>query len=246
MNRILPFVIIFLFGLYGIKLFIFHQLEFYVNQSNIWYISLGSIVCFIIGVLGFILNANKLVHTKNGQRTYSHITIIQALPFIPLVCALSLGFFLAPRPIASVNFTNIQPITPQLVGNGLNNEDISVILGYNTAKYQFQQWYDAEEISQNDQYFNGKPVDLIGQVYDQTQTSFYLARLYIWCCTVDARPFGFTVVYPLAKGSQIPFHNGDWVEVIGAFEQNNHYSQKLFIVPFEIKYVPSPTNPYVN
>lgn len=247
MRKRLPFFIIFLFGLFGLKLFVLKQLALYINKNNIWYVTLGSLACFVIGLAGMITTKKQphIDHKKKTERSVKNI-LLQNIIYAPLVIALLIGLLLPAKPLQNTLFSqNFISIKPPDSAHGLKDEQIESLFGLDTSQYSFLDWMNVEAISPHYLFMNGKTVNVSGQIYRVTPTSLLVGRLYITCCTVDARPFGFRVVYLLAKNSVNPFHSGQWVRINGAFQVNNK-TNEVYIIPFSIHPITSPEDPYIN
>lgn len=73
---------------------------------------------------------------------------------------------------------------------------------------------------------------------------FLLARYYVTCCAVDARPMGVTVVEP---GWRDAHPEGTWLEVTGRFAPGGgaEGDPRAVLEPSAIAQVPEPEEPYV-
>jgi uncharacterized repeat protein (TIGR03943 family) len=240
MKKLLPYLTILLFGLYGVKLFLLRQFAFYINRNNIWYTALGFVVCFIIGCIGIVYVLRK----KSPAQQVFRISMKKAVIYLPLLIALVVGFFIPSKPLTGTSFAqDLIIIKPP--AKGATDAQIEHMYGFTTADYPLYVWMNIQSMSPHYQYLDGKSIDLTGQIYSTGTSSFVFGRLYITCCAVDARPFGYTVNYLSAKGAQNPYHAGEWVAVNGIFSVDKK-NDTVSIVPLSIKQTTQPVNPYAN
>jgi uncharacterized repeat protein (TIGR03943 family) len=246
MKRYLSAITIFLFGVYLLKLTFTNGLQLYINENNIWYTALSGFVCFFIGIMGLVVTIKEKTHHE-GHKKWRLSGIVLS---IPLFAALILGLVLPAAPIVynASNFTPIKP-PPYESNKDVQDEVIARLLGFNTDKYTFAEWYLTESLSPDYHYQDGKPLDLTGQIFtiDSTRHIFYFGRLYITCCVIDARPFAFPVHYLLMQGQSVPYQQNEWLRVQGSFSVGKvNGENELAITPFSIVAVPKPKKPYVN
>lgn len=79
---------------------------------------------------------------------------------------------------------------------------------------------------------------------DDPENIFFVTRLRISCCAVDATPVGSPVYFP---GWQREFNAEQWVEVQGAFGSNPSATNRLeeVIIPESVSAAEEPKDPYV-
>ena len=243
MKKFLSPIVFVLFGIYICKLFITNQLQLYINANNIWYTAVSGLLCVLIGIGSFIFALREY------KKRNLHFSLSQILFFLPLILALLFGLLLPPRTILFTQ-ANFFPITPPVYANSpVKDEVIARLLGFDTEQYTFAEWYLVQSLSPSFAYQNGKSVDLTGQVFtiDQTHHTFFFGRLYITCCVVDARPFGYTTRYLALKNAPVPFQPNEWVRIHGSFIVDASTGKpKLILFPLQTQIVSQPRNPYIN
>jgi uncharacterized repeat protein (TIGR03943 family) len=94
--------------------------------------------------------------------------------------------------------------------------------------------------------YEGKPIELSGFVFlspdkPLPDEMFYLGRLAMSCCVIDARPFAL----PVKATTSEPYATDTWLQVNGKLEiVEINGSPQLVIAPSKVKKIDAPSNPY--
>lgn len=91
---------------------------------------------------------------------------------------------------------------------------------------------------------NGALLGYIVADTDDSENIFFVTRLRISCCAVDATPVGSPVYFP---GWQREFKAEQWVEVQGSFGANPSATNRLeqIVIPESVSAAEEPKDPYV-
>lgn len=147
-------------------------------------------------------------------------------------------------PPATLSATMRQSRELTTSGQALDSTDTSVLAGGNSSLFSVKDW--AALLRQGGpQAVLGKPVDVSGYVLDQKDDDvFYVVRMMVSCCAVDAQPIGVPVYRP---GWREEFRPSDWVAVTGAFAENpDRESQYATVVRVDsLRKIDEPAQPYV-
>jgi uncharacterized repeat protein (TIGR03943 family) len=118
--------------------------------------------------------------------------------------------------------------------------------GGDTAAFTVKDWAALLRQGATAQSLAGKQADVVGFVTRDSEdpSSFYLVRLSVTCCAVDAQPIGIPVHLP---GWDQQFPEQSWVRVTGAFVANPSAASTAVAVlqPAEIERIDEPDEPYV-
>ena len=91
----------------------------------------------------------------------------------------------------------------------------------------------------------GKQVDVSGYVLDQDEDDvFFIARLAVSCCAVDAQPIGVPVYRP---GWRDEIEPGTWIAIQGSFVKNpsRDSQESVAIGVGSLAKIDEPDQPYV-
>jgi uncharacterized repeat protein (TIGR03943 family) len=91
----------------------------------------------------------------------------------------------------------------------------------------------------------GKQVDLSGYVLDRgEEDTFFVVRMTVSCCAVDAQPIGVPVRRP---GWRAELRPGDWISLQGVFTKNpsRESNQPVAIRVASLTTIAEPSQPYV-
>lgn len=170
---------------------------------------------------------------RNRVRTWSRAAV--------LLCA-GLALLVAPpSTLSSTVRQNRALVTP---GQGLNAANTPALAGGNTATFSIRDW--ATVLSQGGpEAVLGKKVDLSGYVLDQGGDDvFFVARLMVSCCAVDAQPVGLAVRLPGWRNQLQP---SAWIAIKGTFVENPDQAsdQPTVIKVGTLTKINEPRQPYV-
>jgi uncharacterized membrane protein YcgQ (UPF0703/DUF1980 family) len=244
MRRRIFAIIVILFGAYIVKIVLTGGIRLYINTNNIWYTGIAGAACCCIGGIDLFVS---LLRQQTGP--VQKQKLFDLLLYSPLVLALLVGFLLPPKTIIFTpgNFYPMKP--PPYSGTPVADGVIARLLGFDTQQYSFAKWYLTESLSPDYHYQDGKPIDLTGEIMTVNPAghSFYFGELYIICCVVDARPFGYTVHYLASQNGINAYAPNEWVHIQGSFFITMAGKQKeLDILAFQAQIVPQPKEPYIN
>ncbi len=147
-------------------------------------------------------------------------------------------------PPATLTATTRQSRDLVTSGQSLDAEDATVLLGANSALFSVKDW--ATLLRQGGaEAVVGKDFDASGYVLDDGRDdAFYLGRLSVRCCAVDAQPIGIPVYRPGWRQEVKP---SDWVSVKGAFVENQDArgDDPAIVQVVSLSKIDEPDQPYV-
>ncbi len=127
---------------------------------------------------------------------------------------------------------------------GLGANETTVLAGGDPATFSVKDW--ASQLRTGGQAaVLGQHVELSGYVLDRGEDDvFFLVRMLITCCAVDAHPVGVPVSRPDWRRD---FKPGQWVEVDGTFGENPDRDSRSATVirPQRVTRIQEPAKPYV-
>ena len=127
---------------------------------------------------------------------------------------------------------------------GLGANETTVLAGGDPATFSVKDW--ASQLRTGGQAaVLGQHVELSGYVLDRGEDDvFFLVRMLITCCAVDAHPVGVPVSRPDWRRD---FKPGQWVAVDGTFGENPDRDSRSATVirPQHVTRIQEPAKPYV-
>jgi uncharacterized repeat protein (TIGR03943 family) len=131
-----------------------------------------------------------------------------------LICAALALLIIPPATLSATARQNRELVTS---GRALNSAKALPLVGADPATFSVKDW--AALLNQGGpEAVLGKQVDLSGYVLDRGEKDvFFLARLAVSCCAVDAQPIGIPVYRPAWREQIEP---GAWITIQGTFAKN--------------------------
>ena len=160
---------------------------------------------------------------------------------VVLICVALALLVIPPATLSSSARQNRELVTS---GQALDSTKVAALVGADPATFSVRDW--AALLSQGGpEAVLGKQVDLSGYVLDQDEDDvFFIARLAVSCCAVDAQPIGVPVYRP---GWRDEIEPGAWIRIEGAFVKNpSRDSQEGVAVGVgSLANIEEPDQPYV-
>jgi uncharacterized repeat protein (TIGR03943 family) len=158
-----------------------------------------------------------------------------------LICAALALLVIPPATLSSTSRQNRELVTS---GQALTPTKAVALVGADPATFSVKDW--AALLSQGGpEAVLGKQVDLSGYVLDRGEDDvFFIARLVVSCCAVDAQPVGVPVYRP---GWRDEVEGGAWIKIEGAFVKNpSQASQESVAIGVDsVATIDEPDQPYV-
>ena len=131
-----------------------------------------------------------------------------------LICVALALLVIPPATLSSTARQNRELVTS---GQVLDSTKVRVLVGADPATFSVKDW--AGLLSQGGpEAVLGKQVDVFGYVLDRGEEDvFFVARLAVSCCAVDAQPIGVPVYRP---GWRNEIEPGAWITIQGTFVKN--------------------------
>jgi uncharacterized repeat protein (TIGR03943 family) len=160
---------------------------------------------------------------------------------VVLICAVLALLVLPPATLSATARQNRELVTS---GRALDSAKALPLVGADPAMFSVKDW--AALLSQGGpEAVLGKQVDLSGYVLDRGENDvFFIARLTVSCCAVDAQPIGVPAYRP---GWREEIEPGGWITIQGAFVKNPSQDSKesVAIGVVSIAKIDEPDQPYV-
>jgi uncharacterized repeat protein (TIGR03943 family) len=133
---------------------------------------------------------------------------------VVLICAALALLVIPPATLSSTARQNRELVTS---GQVLDSTKVGALVGADPATFSVKDW--AGLLSQGGpEAVLGKQVDVFGYVLDRGEADvFFVARLAVSCCAVDAQPIGVPVYRP---GWRNEIEPGAWITIQGTFVKN--------------------------
>jgi uncharacterized repeat protein (TIGR03943 family) len=158
-----------------------------------------------------------------------------------VICAALALLVIPPATLSSTARQNRELVTS---GQVLDSTKVAALVGADPTTFSVKDW--AALLNQGGpEAVLGKQVDLSGYVLDQDEDDvFFIARLAVSCCAVDAQPIGVPVYRP---GWRDEIEPGTWIAIQGVFVNNpSRDSQEgVAIGVGSLANIEEPDQPYV-
>jgi uncharacterized repeat protein (TIGR03943 family) len=221
------------------------RLTLYVHPR---YTLLTVIVAALTLIVLILMAGVNVSPAEDDHHDHDHVTRASAFSrlFIwsngaLLVCVAVALLVIPPATLSSTARQNRELVTS---GQALDSTKVAALVGADPATFSVKDW--AALLSQGGaEAVLGKQVDLSGYVLDQGEEDvFFVARLAVSCCAVDAQPIGVPVYRP---GWRNEIEPGDWIAIQGAFVNNpSPESQEGVAIGVDsLTTIDEPDQPYV-
>jgi uncharacterized repeat protein (TIGR03943 family) len=158
-----------------------------------------------------------------------------------LICAALALLVIPPATLSSSARQNRELVTS---GQALDSTKVAALVGADPATFSVKDW--AALLSQGGpEAVLGKQVNLSGYVLDRGKEDvFFIARLVVSCCAVDAQTIGVPVYRP---GWRAEVEPGAWITIEGAFVNNpsRDSQESVAIGVGSLAHIDEPDQPYV-
>jgi uncharacterized repeat protein (TIGR03943 family) len=158
-----------------------------------------------------------------------------------LICAALALLVIPPATLSSSARQNRELVTS---GQALDSTKVAALVGADPATFSVKDW--AALLSQGGpEAVLGQQVNLSGYVLDRGKEDvFFIARLVVSCCAVDAQPIGVPVYRP---GWRAEVEPGAWITIEGAFVNNpsRDSQESVAIGVGSLAHIDEPDQPYV-
>jgi uncharacterized repeat protein (TIGR03943 family) len=182
------------------------------------------------------------------DRRHDHVTRVSAFGRLliwsngaVLICAALALLVIPPATLSSTTRQNRELLTS---GQALDSTKVAALVGADPATFSVKDW--AALLNQGGpEAVLGKQVDLSGYVLDRNEEDvFFIARLAVSCCAVDAQPIGVPVYRP---GWRDEIEPGAWIRIEGAFVNNPSpvSQEEVAIGVGSLANIEEPDQPYV-
>jgi uncharacterized repeat protein (TIGR03943 family) len=212
--------------------------------------TLLTVIMAVLTLLVLVLMAAVGVSSAAGEDDHDHDHVSRASAVgrlltwssgVVLVCAVLALLIIPPATLSSTARQNRELVTS---GRALDSARALPLVGADPATFSVKDW--AALLNQGGpEAVLGKQVDLSGYVLDRGENDvFFLARLTVSCCAVDAQPIGVPVYRP---GWRDEIEPGAWITIQGAFAKNPspESQESVAIGVGSIAKIDEPDQPYV-
>ena len=187
------------------------RLTLYVHPR---YTLLTVIMAVLTLLLLVLLAAVRVSPTAHEHSDHDHVTRVSAFGRLlvwskaaVLICTALALLVLPPATLSSSARQNRELVTS---GQALDSTKVAALVGADPATFSVKDW--AAVLSQGGpEAVLGKQVNLSGYVLDRDEEDvFFIARLVVSCCAVDAQPIGVPVYRP---GWRAEVEPGAWITI---------------------------------
>lgn len=249
MKQFLGLFTIFLFGIYGAKLVFENNLGLYINKRYESFFTIASDICIVVGLAGIIFCFTQVLKNRYSfkQELSPKSLLFLIGNYLPIVAVLSAGFLLPAKPFSP----SLAPVTlGKTAGAAVgfsHTANRSNTTGNDSTKYTFQYWLGLREVDKDFSMERGKKIKLTGVLVKPQELPadmMYIGRMMVTCCTVDARLYGFPLVYQLKPNDNLKVN--DWIEIAGYFSVKHfNNDDQLVIVAQTVTKTKQPHDPYM-
>ncbi len=224
------------------------KLDFYIHpRYTIFTVSLAGLALVII--VASIATGRPSGH-DHAAGAVDHVAeasqrlpdrLLSASRVVLLVCAVLAMLVIPPATLSARIRGNRDLVTSS---QGIESGGGPVLAGADPATFTVKDW--AALLREGGAgAVTGQHVALSGYVLDRGEDdTFYLVRLMMTCCAVDAQPVGVPVARP---GWRKELRATEWVAVKGTFGENPDQNSRAdtVVVPEDVAKIDEPAEPYV-
>jgi uncharacterized repeat protein (TIGR03943 family) len=221
------------------------RLTLYVHPRYTLLTVIMAVLALLVLVLLAAVGVSPAAHE---HRDHDHVTRVSAFGRLlvwskaaVLICAALALLVIPPATLSSSARQNRELVTS---GQALESTKVAALVGADPATFSVKDW--AALLSQGGpEAVLGKQVNLSGYVLDRGKEDvFFIARLVVSCCAVDAQPIGVPVYRP---GWRAEVEPGAWITIQGAFVNNpsRDSQESLAIGVGSLANIEEPDQPYV-
>lgn len=235
-NNITISLVLMGFCIYIVKLYIQNDINLYIHPRYSIFALVMCLLALVILIIGMFLDLKK---KSSAVYDKGKIQILDVLAVIILV----LAFIMPPQALSSKAIETKTLNTPTYGSQSENTNDD--IVCPETKPSSIEQWvYEISQYPIN--CYKGQSIELTGFVYEAPNNPlprdmFYLGRLVISCCVIDASPYAL----PIKTGNFERYPADTWLKVNGKLvvaDVNGTYL--LVIEPKNIIKIDDPNKPY--
>jgi uncharacterized repeat protein (TIGR03943 family) len=221
------------------------RLTLYVHPRYTLLTVMMAVLTLLVLVL---LAAVRVSPAAQEHSDHDHVTRVSAFGRLlvwskgaVLICAALALLVIPPATLSSSARQNRELVTS---GQALDSTKVAALVGADPATFSVKDW--AGLLSQGGpEAVLGKQVNLSGYVLDRGEEDvFFIARLVVSCCAVDAQPIGVPVYRP---GWRAEVEPGAWITIEGAFVNNpsRDSQESVAIGVGSLAHIDEPDQPYV-
>jgi uncharacterized repeat protein (TIGR03943 family) len=210
--------------------------------------TLLTVIVAVLTLLALVLTAAVSASPTDREDHHDHVARASAFRRLliwsnaaVLICAALALLVIPPATLSSTARQNRELVTS---GQALAPTKAVALVGADPATFSVKDW--AALLSQGGpEAVLGKQVHLAGYVLDRgEEDTFFIARLVVSCCAVDAQPIGVPVYRP---GWRDEIETGGWITVDGSFVGNpSRDSQEAVAIGVgSLAKIDEPDQPYV-
>lgn len=218
------------------------KLTLYIHpRYTVFTVALAALAA--VGVIGaiIVLPPSRAEHdhdhgahpSKSRWFTWARVAV--------LVCAAFALLVLPPATLSSTTRQNRDLVTS---GQRLDSTDTQALAGVDSTTFSVKDW--AALLQQGGpEAVVGKEVDVSGYVLDQGEDDvFFVVRMMVSCCAVDAQPLGFGVYRP---GWREELEPSAWIAITGRFAHNPNSGSRhpAVVQAASLTPIDEPDQPYV-
>jgi uncharacterized repeat protein (TIGR03943 family) len=222
------------------------RLTLYVHPRYTLLTVIMAVLTLLVLVLMAAVGVSAAADEHRGG--HDHVTRVSAFSRlliwsngVVLVCAAVVLLVIPPATLSSTARQNRELVTS---GQVLDSTKVAALVGADPATFSVKDW--AALLSQGGpEAVLGKRVDLSGYVLDRDKEDvFFIARLAVSCCAVDAQPIGVPVYRPGWRGE---IESGAWIRIEGAFVKipSGDSQEGVAIGVDSLANIEEPDQPYV-
>jgi uncharacterized repeat protein (TIGR03943 family) len=217
------------------------RLTLYVHPR---YIIFTVVMAVVAGVL--VLAAVAILPGRRDEVDHDHGTPTRrdrALGWFRLAVLIGAAFALLVVPPATLSPRMLQNRDVVSSGQRLDTKDVPKLQGGDPATFSLRDWAALLQQGGGESVL-GQNVNVSGYVLDQGDKDvFFIARMVITCCAVDAQPIGLPVYRPNWKEELRP---STWIAVQGTFVQATGRAERYpaLIQIGTLTRIDEPDNPY--
>lgn len=222
------------------------NLDLYIHPRYVLFtivLSVVGLAVVLLGTRGTQSGTTKRAAMNEDHAYHTHGEKLKPADML-LLTVVAVAILLPARTLTSSTVSQRSVDSGSIVS--VDSEPVETLFSSSSRGLGLGDWARLLETNDNPSYYQNRPADISGFVYDAGlgSNTLFLSRFVVICCTVDAQPIGVPLHVPSWRAT---YEEDQWLAVEGSFElRMTDQGEQLVLVPETITPIDEPKDPYGN
>jgi uncharacterized repeat protein (TIGR03943 family) len=218
------------------------QLTLYIHPRYIVFTVVMAVIAVILVVAAVAVLSGRREHQDHDNDASTTSRRALGWAHVALLIMAALALLVVPPATLSPRMLQSRDIVS--AGQRIDTTDVPNLQGSDPASFSLKDWTGLLQQGGAESVL-GQKVNVSGYVLDQGEENvFFIARMTVTCCAVDAQPVGLPVYRPDWKSE---LRESTWIAIEGTFVEDlgRDGRHPALIQVDSLKEIDEPDNPYV-